>query len=324
MGMGLADTGSPSEVRYRLIATLLQAEGPLALDELVEQSGVPKARLLPALKKLVGEGTVVEGELVPDQPAPQFCWAERWASKVGRDATSALQKLKAIVAPAERTGERRLAIDSKPMLDFNRFIIHDYTPPKDKRLLVFFQCSVRRPFSKSPSHGSMRRAVYAATGHWPRKEFEQCPVHVVVLASTLGPVPYELEDVYPANIGGGGVKHFSDEHYEQVLPILAERMAAYVTAHRRCYDHITTFTQSRYGEVMRLASEMAGVPFPVLPVETGPIVVALGKSKPRTYWQKYWIQLTLQLIEWLGPDQQVAARQRLKKLKVKYGPGKGA
>jgi len=110
----------------------------------------------------------------------------------------------------------------------------------------------------------------------------------------------------------------------KVRPILAERMAAYITAHRTCYDHITTFIQSRYGEVMRLASEIAGVPFPVLPVETGPIVVTLGKSKPRTYWQKHWIQLTLQLIEWLDPDQRKQAEQRLRELKVKYRPGKGA
>ena len=285
---------------------------------LVERSGVPKATLRPVLKKLVGDGTVVEGELVPDGPAPQFCWAERWARKVGRDAASSLQKLRAVVAPAAREGKRRLAIDSKPMVDFNRFVTQEYTPPKDKRTLVFFQCSVRRPFSKSPSHGSMRRAIAVATGYWPRKQFEQCPVHVVVLASTLGPVPYELEDVYPANIGGGGVKHFSPEYYEQVRPILAERMAAYITAHRACYDHITTFTQSRYGEVMRLAGQIAGVDFPVLPVDGGPIVIRMGKSKPRTYWQKYWIQLTLQIVSWLEPEQQKQAEARLRELKVEY------
>jgi len=290
----------------------------VSFDELAQQCGVPEKAVRSALKQLVNENVVVEGELVPSKPAPQYCWAERWARKVGRDATSSLQKLRAVVAPAEREGKRRLAIDSKPMLDFNDFIINEYTPPKDKRMLVFFQCSVRRPFSKSPSHGSMRRAIAVATGYWPRKEFEQCPVHVVVLASTLGPVPYELEDVYPANIGGGGVKHFSEEYYEQVKPILAERMAAYITAHRGSYDHIATFTQGRYGEVTKEASKIAGVDFPVLPVEDGPIVIRMGKSRPRTYWQKCWIQLYLEIASWLDAHQQKQAQARLKKLDVEY------
>jgi len=103
------------------------------------------------------------------------CWGARWTAKVGREAKTKQQQLGAVVASAEREGPRHLPIDSQAMLDFNRFILHDYTPPNGKRILVVLQCSVRRPFSKSPSHGSMRRAVYAATGFWPRKEFEQCP-----------------------------------------------------------------------------------------------------------------------------------------------------
>jgi len=309
---------NPNEIRYRLIAALLQADGPLTLAELAKASRVPKSKLGPVLRKLVGEGAVVEGALVAGKPTPQYCWGARWAAKVGREAKTRKQQLDAVVAPAEREGPRHLPIDSQAMLDFNRFIIHDYTPPKGKRILVVLQCSVRRPFSKSPSHGSMRRAVFAATGFWPRKEFEQCPVHVVVLASTLGPVPYELEDVFPANVGGGGVKHFGDEHYEHVKPILAERMAAYITAHRGSYDHIATFTDGRYGEVMALAREIASVEFPIFPAKGGARVIDLDGSKPRTYWQKFWIQLALQIIGWLDPDQQAAARKRLRKLKVTY------
>ncbi len=309
---------NPNEIRYRLIAALLQAEGPLTAGELAKAGNVPKSKLGPVLRKLVAEGAVVEGALVAGKPTPQYCWGARWAAKVEREAKTKQQQLGAVVAPAEREGPRHLPIDSQAMLDFNRFVTRDYAPPADKRILVVFQCSVRRPFSTSPSHGSMRRAVYAATGFWPRKEFDQCPVHVVVLASTLGPVPYELEDVFPANVGGGGVKHFSDEHYAHVRPILAERMAAYITAHRASYDHVATFTDGRYGEVMALAGEIAGVAFPIFPAEGGARVLDLDGSRPRTYWQKFWIQLALQLIAWLAPDQQAAAHKRLRKLKVRY------
>ena len=311
---------NPSEARYRVISTLLQAGGPLALEQLLEQCDAPRQMVRPVLADLVAEGHVVEGELLPDRPAPQYCWAARWAAEAQRRSITARRDLDAAVALAREAQDHGLAIDSKPILAWNDFVLHEYTPPQDKRLLVFLQCSVRRPFSTSPSHGSMRRAIAVATGYWPREDFEQCPVHVVVLASRIGPVPYELEDVYPANIRGGGVKHFAPDHYERVKPILAERMAAYITAHRAGYDHMATFTQSRYGEVMRLAREIAGVDFPVLPVDDGPIVSALGDSTPRTYWQKYWIQLALEIMSWLPPAQQKQAVARMRTLKVKYTP----
>ena len=160
--------------------------------------------------------------------------------------------------------------------------------------------------------------VAVATGYWPRKQFESCPVHVVVLASRIGPVPYELEDVYPANIGGGGVKHFRPEHYDRVRPILAERMARYITAHRSCYDHIATFTSGRYGEVMADARKIAGADFPIFPDADGSEIIRMGESKPRTYWQKYWIQLYREIVSWLTPAQRKQAQARLKKLKVEY------
>jgi predicted RNA-binding protein len=197
-------------------------------------------------------------------------------------------------------------------------VIDDYVPPADKRLLVVLQCSVRRPFSSSPSHGSMRRAIRVATGADPAGDFEACPVHVVVLASRIGPVPYELEDVYPANVGGGGVKHFRDEHYGRVRPILAARMAEYLTAHRDSYDHAATFTDARYGEVMRDARELAGMELPIFPRRDGPAVVRMGKSKPRTYWQKYWIQLFLEIVGRLARARRVEAKRRLEELDVVY------
>lgn len=221
-------------------------------------------------------------------------------------------------AVAAAAGRGQVPIDAEAAREFLRFVTREYTPPADKRTCVVLQCSVRRPFSKSPSHGSMRRAVYAATGAWPRKEFELCPVHVVVLASTLGPVPYELEDVYPANVRGGGVKHFSDEHYARVEPVLARRMAAYLVAHRDSYDHVATFTHGRYGDAMAAARRIAGLEVPIYPLPDGPRVVDLDGSRPRTYWQELWIQLTLQLVAWQGPAQQAAALRRLREMKVRY------
>jgi len=307
-----------NEIRYRLISTLLQAEGPLSLIELVMRSKITEDEAFPVLKDMVSGHLVVEGELLTDHPSPQYCWAARWEKEVKRRATGSKLKLRTIVNRATIAREERLDIDSEPVLAFNDYVVTEYKPPRNKRLLVFLQCSVRRPFSSSPSHASMRRAISVATGYDPSKDFERCPVHVVVLASKIGPVPYELEDVYPANVGGGGVKHLDWTEYSHVKPILAKRMARYITAHRGSYDHISTFTESRYGEVMEAARKIAAVDFRILPVEEGLRIMRMGRSIPRRYWEMYWIQLCLEIVSWLKPTQRAQAEARLKEMGVRY------
>ena len=319
----------PKEVRYMIISNLLQAGEPVTLNELLDESGITAEEASPILKELVNKNLVVEGELIPGKPMPQYCWEARWTKEAERRTTESKQKLKSIIEPAEKVRERELDIDSESVLAFYNYVINEYKPPKDKKFLVFLQCSVRRPFSSSPSHASMRRAVSVATGYdpSPRKDFKSCPVHVVVLASKMGPVPYELEDIHPANVGGGGVKHFGRKYYEYVKPILAERMAQYMIVHRENYEHITTFTESRYGEVMEEAREIVvdccgpDLYFPVLPVMDGAQILRMGKSMPRTYWEKYWIQLYLEIVSWLEEDMQGQAEERLNKMDVRYHEG---
>ena len=134
-------------------------------------------------------------------------------------------------------------------------------------------------------------------------------------------MPYELEDIYPANVSGGGVKHFDRSYYAKAKPILAERMTQYIIAHRDNYDRMVTFTESRYGEVMEEARQIAGIDFPVLPVLDGPQIMQIGKSIPRKYWEKYWLQLYLEIVSWLEHSQQKQAESRLRKMEVKYHEG---
>jgi len=307
-----------NEQRHRVIVTLLQADGPLGLEEIAARAELPARPVAAVLAELLAAGQVVEGRLLPDGPPKQYRWAARWTAEAGRRAATSRRELAAAVPSFEVLPEEKLAIDSAPVVAFHDYVIRQYAPPAGKQYLVFLQCSVRRPFSKSPSHGSMKRAIRLAVGADPSKDFEACCVHVVVLASRIGPVPYELEDVYPANVGGGGVKHFRDEHYGRVRPILAGRMPQYITAHGRSYRRMAAFTDGRYGEVMRDARERAGLDFPVFPVPDGPRVLAVGRSVPRTYWQKYWIQLYLEIVRWLDPARQAQAAERLRKRKVEY------
>jgi len=285
---------------YRVAATLLRSDRPLTLAEVEEASGVRRAACMSALDELAEAGDIRSGELIDGEPGPQYAWGELLADDSSRRVPPGL--------------------NSELVKRFNRFVVEDYRPPKDKKLLVFFQCSVRRPFSTSPSQASMRRAVYMATGYdpAPRKDFGKCLVHVVVLGSLIGPVPYDLEEVYPATVSFGGVGHFSDSDYGTVRPILAERMAAYITANRKHYTHYATFTSGRYGEVMADAAEIAGVDMAIFPNPAGPRVLRMGDSRPRAYWQKYWIQLCLALAEQLGPIAQRVTRRRLADHDVQY------
>lgn len=306
-------------LRYRLVSRLLQSPGPVRVEDLADAADGDGDAVRAALDGLVGEGRVVSGNLVEGQPGPQYCWAANWARESGRRAVRSKRTLEQIVNLARDATEHDLDIEGSHIIAFHDYVVNAYEPPQDKRFLVFFQCAVRRPFSKAPSQASMRRAVSVATGFDPAKDFERCPVHVVVLASNIGPVPYELEDVYPANVGGGGVKHFGDEHYARVRPILARRMADYITAFGDRYTRKASFTDGRYGDVIAEAQRLTGARFPIFPDRNGPKVARLGKSAPRTYWQKHWIQLYLEIVSWLDAPARREAQARLKKLGVVYG-----
>jgi hypothetical protein len=326
--MDADERGSCASARYRIISALLQADGPLTLPDLEaacrsETDQPDKATLLAVLKELVDSAQVVQGVLLPGRAAPQYAWRARWEQDTRAQTSSVQQDLRSALDAAEHIPPAQLDIASQPSTTFYRYVVGpEYHPPDNKRYLVFLQCSVRRPFSTAPSHAPMRRAIRIATGYDPRKDFAACPVHVVVLASKIGPVPYELEDLYPANVRGGGVKHFDRETYERVKPLLAERMAQYILTYSEQYERITSFTQGRYAEVLyharKLAIQQGGPTFNILPQDSGAIVTRMNKSKPHQYWARYWIQLYLEIVDWLDPEQQRQARARLHKLEVEY------
>jgi len=307
-----------NEARHRVIAVLLQAGEPLTLGELVARCGLGRGAVARALEGLVDEALVASGNLAGGGRARQYRWAARWRERARSAAADSRRAVERAVGAAGAVPPKSLDVDSPPAEAFHRFIIDVYAPPPEKRFCVFLQCSVRRPFSSSPSHAAMRRGIAVATGFDPRTERQRCCVHVVVLASRIGPVPYELEETYPANVGGGGVKHFRPEHYARVRGVLARRMAEYIAAHAGRYEHMATFTHGRYGEVMADAARIAGVELPVFPRPGGARIARMGKSRPRTYWAKCWIQLYQEITGWLTPAQRRQAAARLEALDVEF------
>ena len=255
------------------------------------------------------DGQPVTGETpaVPDFEAAGFRLLRgRLAYRLRKRAGAAAEEPLRRIVPTEEQKREDIHPLSQPVLDFYRHIITDYLPPPDKDMLVFFQCSVSRPYSSSPSHASMRKAIRLATGKDPRADFDDCRCHVVVLSSIIGPVPYELETVYPADERGGGVKHMSPQDYDSAMPVLAERMAAYLRKWHSRYRVITTFTHGRYGEVMQQAKRLAGLDFAVLPD-----LRRAGLTTGRTYWGKYWIQLFFELLAGMTEAERAEAMDRL-------------
>jgi len=233
-----------SEARQRIVQVFLSARAPLRRSDL-GAAGVVARHSEAAIEALMDERLILA--LGPDRSDPPLVWAARWQADVERRTAAARAELAYAVSAVGEVPDSELDIESPPSRAFCEFIATRYRPPEDKRLLCLLQCSVRRPFSSSPSHASIRRAIRAATGFEPAAEFAQCPVHVVVVASKVGPVPYELQGCYPANVGAEGVKHFDADRYERVRPILASSVADYLVAHASVYDQAVGFGDGRYG-----------------------------------------------------------------------------
>jgi len=131
---------SGQEIRYRVIAALLQAAGPLTLAELEVESGVSAESLHPVLRELVDRGRVVVGELVPGRPVPQVRWAARWQGEAKRREVDVRQEAASTVRASRPVPDRELEVDSEPSRVLYRHVIDEYRPPPDKRYLVFLQC----------------------------------------------------------------------------------------------------------------------------------------------------------------------------------------
>ena len=115
-----------SEVRYRVIATLLQADGPLTLTELAARCEMAQEKIRRALKRLVGEHLVVEGQLLPEETAPQYRWAARWVRETEVRSLSSRRKLRAIVGSSAVAEGERIDADSDSTLAFHNYIIHHF------------------------------------------------------------------------------------------------------------------------------------------------------------------------------------------------------
>ncbi len=102
---------------------------------------------------------------------------------------------------------------------WHRRIKERYTPPQAVKLTAVLPCSARKPYSKSKSHMLFQKHIRNGA-----KE-KIALVHELILTSPLGPVPRELESVYPAAHYDVPVTgHWSSEEKEIAVELLSDYM----------------------------------------------------------------------------------------------------
>ncbi|HDR72693.1 MAG TPA: tRNA-ribosyltransferase [Methanoculleus sp.] len=132
----------------------------------------------------------------------------------------------------------------------HRFIIRQYVPPA-RDICIFLPCSMKKPYSQSPSHITFRGIISAVL---PDDRY-----HVVVFG-TCGVVPGELERMYPYShyrfmLGRCG----SERVRRDFLAIETGRLEAYLEKTAGTYKRRVAYCLGAFREAMRQASDRTGI-----------------------------------------------------------------
>ena len=136
-----------------------------------------------------------------------------------------------------------------------RYIIDEYeVTPKD--IAIFMPCSVRKPYSSSPSHQLIRMII--------SQVFDSEQYHIVIFG-TCGIVPAELEEMYPyAHYKYMLGKCKDDKIRDDFLRIETERIAGYLDKTRSVYKYRIGYCLGIFRETLIQGSQKAGVPIDII------------------------------------------------------------
>jgi len=172
-----------------------------------------------------------------------------------------------------------------------RYIIDEYeVAPRD--VAIFMPCSVRKPYSASPSHQLIRSVIGQVL---PPERY-----HIVIFG-TCGIVPSELEEMYP----------YAHYHYmlgkckdpivlEDFLRIETDRVAGYLAKTRHLYRYRIGYCIGIFRQALINGAEKAGVPLDlVLPtrdminriIEEGDCVFEEGSLSMEEYLGEFCDEL---------------------------------
>ena len=136
-----------------------------------------------------------------------------------------------------------------------RFIIDEYeVSPRD--IAIFLPCSVRKPYSTSPSHQLIRMII--------SQVLDPSQYHIVIFG-TCGIVPSELEEMYPfAHYKYMLGKCRDDTILQDFLRIEIERVAGYLDKTRHVYKYRIGYCLGLFREALMRGSNEAGVPIDLI------------------------------------------------------------
>lgn len=136
-----------------------------------------------------------------------------------------------------------------------RYIIENYdVTPCD--IAIFMPCSVRKPYSQSPSHQLIRTII--------SQVLEPSQYHIIVFG-TCGIVPAELEEMYPyAHYQYMLGKCKDQKILDDFLRIETERVAGYLDKTRHVYKYRIGYCIGIFREALIRGSKEAGVPIDMI------------------------------------------------------------
>jgi len=129
---------------------------------------------------------------------------------------------------------------------FERF----YSPPKNKKILLFVPCSYKKPYYKSKTWRAIRRVL--------RELGVLRKVHMVAVSSP-GVVPEEFADEYPFNSYDWPEWEETEEIKELYTRVTAERVKRYLEKHWRDYEAILVYLKpdsESFKAVMKACEEL--------------------------------------------------------------------
>jgi archaeosine synthase len=136
-----------------------------------------------------------------------------------------------------------------------RYIIDEYeVAPRD--IAIFMPCSVRKPYSASPSHQLIRMII--------SQIFDPSRYHIVIFG-TCGIVPAELEEMYPYAHYKYMLGKCKDETVlGDFLRIETGRVAGYLDKTRNAYKYRIGYCLGIFREALVRGSKEAGVPIDII------------------------------------------------------------
>ena len=155
-------------------------------------------------------------------------------------------------------------VNKKEIQDYYKSILKDFKPNK-KKILLFVQCSKVKPYSNSPSHRYIRKAIKELTGYDPYEFPEKNPIQIIVISSLIGPVPYERETDFIPSHYNFSVNRITKDQYNVIEPILINRISKFLLKIKDNYEHIIFFAKNNYRTICEKVREETKVDFIITP-----------------------------------------------------------